>query len=302
MIRDVAWAGVSSKPAAIPNFNKHGGAEDPQTCDRLDRLNELAADHGWHGALRAVYADDPRLIAYVTDSSRSLFLDLLPIDGATDVLEIGPGLGQFTPLLAKRAKSVACLEVVEGQARFVAERCRQSGVDNVAVACGGDDCRLPYGDRKFDVVVLNLVFEWCGTRDPEGTAPEMQARLLREIHRVLRPGGSVFLTTKNRFGLRYLLGGRDEHLHQLRFGSALPRRLRSCLLAADGETAGHRTSPFLDRARRTLEGMRFRDPRVRSGPRPKCVIPSGSSTSEAIDRASADRRDSARASRVSPTS
>jgi hypothetical protein len=38
----------------------------------------------------------------------------------------------------------------------------------------------------------------------------------------LRPGGKLFLSTKNRFALKYLTGAEDEHLG-MRFGSALPR-------------------------------------------------------------------------------
>lgn len=54
---------------------------------------------------------------------------------------------------------------------------------------------------------------------------EAQGTLLRETVRVLRAGGFMYLATKNRFALRLLGGGRDEHVAGMRFGNALPRRL-----------------------------------------------------------------------------
>ncbi len=84
------------------------------------------------------------MMRYVTESGRASFIELLPLTQASDVLEIGPGLGQFTPLLARCAKSVSAIEVVAGQAEFAAQRCQQQGLTNVQFAVGGDDCRLPY--------------------------------------------------------------------------------------------------------------------------------------------------------------
>src|SRR5205823_4221943 len=78
------------------------------------------------------------------------------------------------------------------------------------------------------------VLEWCGSREP-GDAEALQRRLLGEIRRVLRAGGVVFLSTKNRYALRYLLGGTDEHMHNIRFGSALPRALGRLVLALRGK-------------------------------------------------------------------
>lgn len=221
----------------IPNFNRLPPCENAKVRDELEHLNLLARDRGWLEALKTVYESAPDLVRYVIDSDRARFLDLLPITASSQVLEIGPGLGQFTPLLARRAESVCALEVVEQQAEFVAERCRQEQVTNVSVACGGDDCRLPYPDGSFDLVVLNLVFEWCGSRASTESPETLQRRLLAEIYRVLKPGGIVYLTTKNRYSLRYIVGGRDEHMGQMRFGSALPRRLAGWYMALRGKNA-----------------------------------------------------------------
>ena len=217
----------------IPNFLRFAPVEDIETTAKLDRLNDLArAGNDWKKALEATY--DAQFIRYVTHVDRSSFLDLLTINKQSEVLEIGPGLGQFTALLAERGKSVHALEVVPGQAEFALTRCHQQGLSNVNVAVGGDDCRLPYRDQTFDLVVLNLVFEWCATRLENESHSSAQTRLLSEMARVLKPGGSLYLATKNRYALRLLVGGQDEHLFGIRFGSALPRGLAAWMLQRRG--------------------------------------------------------------------
>ncbi|HEX6703830.1 MAG TPA: class I SAM-dependent methyltransferase [Albitalea sp.] len=234
-LRSSAGDTVYPVRSGIPQFQRFGAAEDDAGRARLARLNALARSEGWEAALRSVWRDDPGMLAYVLQPGRAAFLDLLPLTPHTDVLEIGPGLGQFTALFAQRARSVSALEVVSGQAEFVAQRCAQQGRDNVRVAAGGDDCRLPYPDASFDLVVLNLVFEWCASRCPDEPELEVQRRLLGEMARVLRPGGSLYLATKNRFALKYLIGKADEHSHQMRFGNALPRSLWRWLLRRRGQ-------------------------------------------------------------------
>ncbi|UCE64311.1 MAG: class I SAM-dependent methyltransferase, partial [Nitrospirota bacterium] len=215
----------------IPNFLRYAPMEDSGTVESLTDLTTLARQKGWRKALETVYASNPHLIRYVTDQTRQSFLDHIPLSPTSRVLEIGPGLGQFSPELAKRARSVDILEVVPGQAAFVAERCRQSNVENVSIAIGGDDCLLPYDTENFDTVILNLVLEWCGSRPSNEKPEDLQGRLLAEMFRVLRPGGMAFIATKNRFALGYLMGGRDEHIDGMHFGSALPRRMADLILA-----------------------------------------------------------------------
>ena len=220
----------------IPNFLAFSAVEDDESIKRLEQLNLLAESMNWKEALESVYRSNSGFVDYVANSERAKFIELLPLTQKSDVLEIGPGLGQFTAMLATRVRSVCALEVVEGQARFAATRCRQEGIKNVQFAVGGDDCRLPYNDGSFDVVVLNLVFEWCGSRSSDEAFDSVQRRFLSEIARVLQPGGVLYIATKNRFALRYLLGKADEHCYGMAFGNALPRALTSLALRWRGRT------------------------------------------------------------------
>jgi SAM-dependent methyltransferase len=191
----------------------------PEFQEGKSELTAIARRDGWSKAIAQQFG----AAEYLTDERRGIFLDLLPIRGA-DVLEIGPGFGQFTDRIARIAKSVAALEIDPEQADFIREKLRQEGIANTTVTTGGADCRLPYSDHSFDLVILNLVLEWCATATDEAHEV-VQLRLLREIARVLRPGGRLYVATKNRFALRYLIGKPDEHYHDMRFGSALPRWL-----------------------------------------------------------------------------
>lgn len=71
----------------------------------------------------------------------------------------------------------------------------------------GDAHRLPYGDDSFDAVVLHLIL---------AVVPQPQ-RLLREVQRVLKPGGRVLLLDKflrpgQRAPLRRLLNLLSRHV------------------------------------------------------------------------------------------
>lgn len=194
----------------------------------LTMMVSLAARDGWRAGIARVR---PELLAQVDDAARAMFLDLLPLPENSTVLEIGCGLGQVLVALSGRVRHVHGLELSPGLAQFAAERCRQSGCDNVYVAAGGDDLLLPYADGAFSAVVLNHVFEWVRVAGDSQATRTAQSLLLREIRRVLAPGGVLFLGTRNRYGLRLLLGGRDESARDLRFGHALPRRLVRTLAA-----------------------------------------------------------------------
>jgi SAM-dependent methyltransferase len=215
----------------IPRFLKSFA----ETEARYDELNALAKEHGWRRALDLANSADADTIRYVTEESRARFIELLPITPNSVLLEVGASLGQMTVPLAERSKHVFALEVVPGQAEFAATRAGQERLQNVSVACGGDDCLLPYADQFFDVVVLNLVLEWCSQETDLRRVRMGQNLLLKECSRVLRAGGSFFVATKNRYSIRSLVGYPDEHASDMPFGNALPRWLMALALKVRGK-------------------------------------------------------------------
>jgi SAM-dependent methyltransferase len=110
--------------------------------------------------------------------------DLLPwVLGATDlgddVLEVGPGPGLTTDLLRLKTERLVALEIDEALASALSSRMAGTNVEVIhgdATATG-----LPAG--RFSAVT-------CFTMLHHVPTPELQDRLLDEVHRVLRPGGT----------------------------------------------------------------------------------------------------------------
>lgn len=114
------------------------------------------------------------------------------VDLGTDVLEVGPGLGVTTRVLAKRVPRLAALEIDEA---FV-DRLRDRFGETVRVA-HGDGTAMPFPDESFTGVV-------CFTMLHHLPSESLQDRFFAEACRVLRPGG-VFAGTDSRLSLRFRL-------------------------------------------------------------------------------------------------
>lgn len=103
-----------------------------------------------------------------------------------DWLDLGCADGYYSVGLAERgARTVVGVEVEEN----LVERARSlPHPDNVSYVHATED-RLPFDDNSFDGVLLNEVLEHV--EDDEAT--------LREVRRVLRPGGHLALFSPNRW-------------------------------------------------------------------------------------------------------
>jgi len=103
------------------------------------------------------------------------------------VLEIGPGTGYYTLDMAEWVAPSGTIEIFDIQQEFLDHtmgRAAQAGHPNV-VPTRGDATDLPHDDDSVDAVVLTAVL---------GEIPD-RAAALREIARVLRPGGRVGTVT-----------------------------------------------------------------------------------------------------------
>jgi ubiquinone/menaquinone biosynthesis C-methylase UbiE len=119
--------------------------------------------------------------------ARTVERELLPwglagVDLGEEVLEVGPGYGATTRVLARRAGELTVLELDPGYC----ERLRRVLPTRVNVA-QGDATRMPFADGSFSAVV-------CFTMLHHVPSVELQDRLLAEVTRVLRDGG-VFAGT-----------------------------------------------------------------------------------------------------------
>jgi SAM-dependent methyltransferase len=103
--------------------------------------------------------------------------------GGERVLEIGPGTGYYTLELAEWVGPEGTVEILDIQQEMLDHTLRRAGERGIAnlTATRGDAVSLPYEDGSYDAVVLVTVL---------GEIPAGDAAL-REIARVLRPGGRL---------------------------------------------------------------------------------------------------------------
>lgn len=151
--------------------------------------------------------------------ARAVEKDLLPwaledVPLGADTLEIGPGYGATTRVLARRTGGrLSVLEVDGGSA----ERLRAEYGDRVDVV-HGDGCAMPLPDGRFDAVL-------CFTMLHHVPSPRQQDQLFAEAFRVLRPGG-VFAGCDGLAGWGFrLIHLRDTYVPVS--PRALPDRLRA---------------------------------------------------------------------------
>ena len=75
-----------------------------------------------------------------------------------------------------------------------------------------DHGKLPFAEKSFDVVIMNGVLEWVGSYLKTGDPLNIQQKCLKEVRRVLKEAGELWIGIENRFGLKYLQGEPDDHL------------------------------------------------------------------------------------------
>jgi ubiquinone/menaquinone biosynthesis C-methylase UbiE len=170
---------------------------------------------------------------------RTVERELLPwgladADLGEDVLEIGPGFGATTRVLARRPGSLTVVELAESYC----ERLRRK-LDGDVEIVQADATAMPFGDGRFSGVVCFTMLHHVPSR-------ALQDQLLAEVSRVLRAGGLFAGTDSLGTGRAFkLLHVRDTLVPVA--PDALPRRLERAGLIEPRVDIGGRSFRFLAR-------------------------------------------------------
>jgi ubiquinone/menaquinone biosynthesis C-methylase UbiE len=134
---------------------------------------------GWLGEVVA------RVMARETRGANTFALDQVEIEPSDAVLEVGSGHGETLLTVARRAASgfAAGIDPSDVMVRLAARRLRREIRRGRVEVRQAEAARIPFDDARFDVALaVHVLYFW-----PE---PAIE---LREIRRVLRPGGTLLL-------------------------------------------------------------------------------------------------------------
>jgi len=138
------------------------------------------------------------LAAFLYQQRRDLVLELadgLNLAPGSRILDVGCGPGVIAAALAERGYQVDAMDpngpMVASARRLAEER----GVGHRLQAYRGDIYALPYADETFSLVTLIGVADWLIHLDTP----------MREIARVLQPGGYLIANSNNCWALQHVL-------------------------------------------------------------------------------------------------
>ncbi len=182
----------------------------------------------------------------LVDESRTVYKYLTALKPDSHVLNFGSGWDNTTINLARTAKKVTAYDLTKQRIQTLALKKKYYQFDNIDLFCGGDRPYLPFKDNSFDTIFINGVLEWVasdwsqfekkyqnrnklskfksyleevyGSHQPR----EIQKRFLKEMHRVLKDDGEMYVGIENRYSRLYF-GKRPDHHSFIWFGSLYPR-------------------------------------------------------------------------------
>lgn len=134
-------------------------------------------------------------------------------------LDVGCGAGLGAVGLARRGFLVEALDPVQSMIEATRNYAIKAGTQSLVRTRVGDIHGLPFSDGSFAVVLALGVLPWL---------PQI-GRPLREIYRVLRPGGSMIVSIDTKWQLREIFDPlmNPSLAHPRKFVSYLLRRRRS---------------------------------------------------------------------------
>jgi glycosyltransferase involved in cell wall biosynthesis/2-polyprenyl-3-methyl-5-hydroxy-6-metoxy-1,4-benzoquinol methylase len=127
------------------------------------------------------------------------------------VLEVGAGCGAISRYLGECGGSILSLEGSVRRAQIAASRTRD--LPNVSVVAERFDDFS--SDERFDAITLIGVLEYSSMFSSDADAA---LSMLKRVHDLLLPEGTLILAIENQLGLKYFAGAPEDHLNVPMYG------------------------------------------------------------------------------------
>ncbi len=109
-----------------------------------------------------------------------------------DVLDLGAGSGRLSRAIAPEARSLVCTDRSEVMLALLERVLEASGTPRNWRTVAADHRALPFDDGVFDVAVAGWTIGYVANADNPSAASDLD-RILGELRRVLKPGGTIVI-------------------------------------------------------------------------------------------------------------
>jgi 2-polyprenyl-3-methyl-5-hydroxy-6-metoxy-1,4-benzoquinol methylase len=197
-------------PDTYSFLNNSGIKLSDITYDEFLMFKEKLKIQNWMEVAFDIFNNtNPKLYKIITDSNRADFLFLLNIKKNDLALDVGAGWGQISVPLSKFCDVVA-LEGNLEKIDLIKEIAKQENRNNIQYVATNifDDI---FENKQFDFIILNDILELMNVIPKETTSFNIQEKFFQIAYDLLKPGGVLYIGIENKYGLKYLLGEKDDN-------------------------------------------------------------------------------------------
>lgn len=172
-----------------------------------DRLLEIVKTHSSDDFDSIILDSRSWELMYHLSDLRQNILDWYEFDPGSEVLEIGAGCGAITGVLAKKCKSVDCIEL--SKKRSLINAYRNKNYDNICIHVGNFQDIEKTIVKKYDVITLIGVLEYA---ESYIDAKDPYREFLKISKQHLKDGGKLIIAIENKLGMKYWAGCKEDHV------------------------------------------------------------------------------------------
>jgi len=169
---------------ATKTLQTSGSSHTPSQRDRIRNFFDTLSSS------RTEIINSNPIISYEQEVRAQTVLNLLSVSPGERVLDIGCGDARDILMLANSGAEIVGLDISPGMVQVARQELDRNCINNVTLIVG-DASNLDFPDSYFDKILCSEVIEHI---------PEIRKSLM-EMRRVLKPGGTLVLSTPNRASL-----------------------------------------------------------------------------------------------------